>query len=65
MRLSFAIESGIRTTTLKFNKQCQNVRTKELFFECKKITYSSLNIKNKPEITLREFVFHYVIYSCI
>ena len=31
-------------------------------FKYKKVTNNTLSLENKPEITVREFVFHYAIY---
>ena len=31
--------------------------------ECKKTTKLALTLENKPEITLRKFIFHYALYS--
>ena len=34
-------------------------------FKCKKITNFALSLENKSAITVREFIFHYAINSCL
>ena len=61
MVFSFAIIDGMTATTVKL---IDNIKTQErLYYVCKcKVTNTSLTQERKPEIPVREFVFHYAIY---
>ena len=64
MTFSFATTGIIVAITLKF---VNNARTKERWnsaFKCKKVTNFALSLENKPDATVRDFIFHYAINSC-
>ena len=62
MVFSFAIIDGMAATTVKL---IDNIKTQERLYyvcKCKEVTNTSLTQERKPEIPVREFVFHYAIY---
>ena len=64
MTFTFAIIGSVAASKVKF---VNNARTKERWsfvFKCKKVIEFTLSLENKPEITVREFIFHYTINSC-
>ena len=64
MTLSFAIIGSIAATALKF---VNNARTQDQWnfvFKYKKVTNFALSLENKLDVTVREFIFDYVINSC-
>ena len=62
MTLSFGIIS-IAATTLKFVNNAKTQERWKFVFKCKKVTNLALNLENKSDITVREFIFHYAINS--
>ena len=63
--LLFTLYSSLTSYhVLHTNVRTQNVRTRNFVFKCKKVTNFSLSLQNKPDITVRKFVFHNAIDSC-
>ena len=64
MTLSFAIIGSIAATTLKFVNNARTLERCNFVFKCKKVTNLALNLENKSNITVWEFIFLYAINSC-
>ena len=65
MTLSFAIIGSIAATALKFVNNARTLEQWNLVSKCKKVINFAISLENKWVITVREFIFHYVINSCV
>ena len=64
-RLVLLLIGSIAETALKLVNNSGTSERWNFFFNCKKIITFALTLENKPDIKVREFIFHYVINSSV
>ena len=65
MTFRFAIIDSVAASKVKFVNKAGTKERWSFVFKCKKVIDFTLSLENKPEVTEREFIFHYAINSCV